>query len=123
MSLEQNHKKIKSLIQFLIIILSISISYKYSVIYRFYNSRGLIEVQKNHFTVDFSGQVSNPSDNNDNVSVTFYIAASKNGTKYYYEGCSGLNRINSENLVYFDSEPSAEEKGYELAKNCENMKK
>ena len=46
------------------------------------------------------------------------IAGSINGTKYYYSWCSGIKRINEENLIYFDSEAEAEERGYTKAKNC-----
>ena len=53
----------------------------------------------------------------------FYIAASKTGTKYYYQNCSGLNRIKSENLTFFASEGQAEGAGYTLAKNCQKPQK
>lgn len=46
------------------------------------------------------------------------VAASKNGTKYYYLNCSGLKRIKESNLVYFDDFGAAERAGYDLAKNC-----
>lgn len=46
------------------------------------------------------------------------IAASKNGTKYYFLHCSGLSRIKKENLVYFDSEKEAQKNGFKLAKGC-----
>ena len=47
------------------------------------------------------------------------IVASKNGTKYYYLKCSGVNRIKNENKVYFDTFQDAEREGLELAKNCQ----
>ena len=53
----------------------------------------------------------------------FYIAASKTGTKYYYQNCAGLNRIKSENLTFFTSERQAEGAGYTLAKNCQKPQK
>lgn len=49
----------------------------------------------------------------------FYIAASKSGTKYYYQNCAGLGRIKPENLTFFTSERQAEGVGYTLAKNCQ----
>jgi hypothetical protein len=49
----------------------------------------------------------------------FYIAASKSGTKYYYQNCAGLSRIKPENLTFFASESLAERAGYTLAKNCQ----
>jgi hypothetical protein len=53
----------------------------------------------------------------------FYIAASKSGTKYYYQNCVGLNRIKPENLIFFASESLAERAGYTLAKNCQKLEK
>lgn len=46
------------------------------------------------------------------------VLASKNGTKYYFPGCSGVSRIKPENIVYFGSEKDALAKGLVLAKNC-----
>lgn len=53
----------------------------------------------------------------------FYIAASKTGSKYYYQNCAGLSRIKSENLTFFTSESLAEGAGYTLAKNCQKPQK
>lgn len=58
-------------------------------------------------------------DNSGATNNTNKIVASKNGTKYYYPNCSGVNRIKEENRVFFDNFDAAEEAGYELAKNCE----
>jgi hypothetical protein len=44
--------------------------------------------------------------------------ASKNGKMYYSLGCSGINRINIENRVYFNSEIEAEKAGYTKSKTC-----
>lgn len=44
-------------------------------------------------------------------------AGSKNGTKYYTPGCSGLDRIKPENLIWFQSEEDATLQGYSPA-NC-----
>jgi len=46
------------------------------------------------------------------------IYASKNGSKYYFANCSGLGRIKAENLVGFNTEKEAQERGYEIALNC-----
>ena len=46
------------------------------------------------------------------------IVASKNGTKYYLPGCSGIDRIKPENRVFFDTEEQALDAGYEISKNC-----
>ncbi len=42
--------------------------------------------------------------------------ASKNGTKYYPDGCS--NRILDENKVFFDTAAQAEAAGYTLSSTC-----
>ena len=46
------------------------------------------------------------------------FGASVNGTKYYPKGCSGLNRIKAENLIWFTSKEEAESAGYSAATNC-----
>ncbi len=47
------------------------------------------------------------------------VIASKNGSKYYYIWCSGVDRIKDENRVYFLNEEEAKKEGYEIAKNCQ----
>lgn len=44
--------------------------------------------------------------------------ASKNGSKYYPINCKGANRINPENMIYFDSENEAIMSGFELSNLC-----
>ncbi len=46
------------------------------------------------------------------------VYASKNGKKYYYSGCSGLNRILEANKISFASALAAEASGYSLASGC-----
>lgn len=46
------------------------------------------------------------------------IVVSKNGTKYYTPGCSGIKRIKPENIISFASPQEAEKAGYTKAKNC-----
>ncbi len=46
------------------------------------------------------------------------IVASKNGKKYYFLHCSGVNRIKIENRVYFSTTSAAENAGYSIAANC-----
>lgn len=50
--------------------------------------------------------------------ATGSFGASVNGTKYYPKGCSGLNRIKAENLIWFTSEEEAKAAGYSMAANC-----
>jgi uncharacterized protein YpmB len=49
------------------------------------------------------------------------IIASKNGKRYYYESCSGINRIKPENRIYFDTKEQAEAKGLTLASGCKAL--
>lgn len=46
------------------------------------------------------------------------IVASKNGKKYYFAWCSGINRIKKENRIYFDTEIDAQNKGLTLSISC-----
>lgn len=46
------------------------------------------------------------------------IVASKNGTKYYFFGCAGADRISEANRVYFPSPAAAAAAGYAPAANC-----
>jgi hypothetical protein len=49
------------------------------------------------------------------------IIASKNGKRYYYESCSGVNRIKPENRIYFDTKEQAEAKGLTIASGCKAL--
>ena len=49
------------------------------------------------------------------------VAASRNGKRYYYPWCGGLNRIKEANKVWFDSEEAAKAAGYTIASGCEGL--
>jgi hypothetical protein len=49
------------------------------------------------------------------------IIASKNGKRYYYKNCGGINRIKTENRIYFETEQQAEAKGLTLASGCKKL--
>jgi hypothetical protein len=49
------------------------------------------------------------------------IIASKNGKRYYYQSCNGVNRIKPENRIYFDTKEQAEAKGLTLASGCKAL--
>lgn len=49
------------------------------------------------------------------------IIASKNGKRYYYKNCGGVNRIKIENRIYFETEQQAEAKGLTLASGCKKL--
>ena len=46
------------------------------------------------------------------------FVASKNGTRYYYPWCTGVNRIKEGNKIWFQTKEEAEGRGLTLAKNC-----
>ncbi|MEY3470943.1 MAG: hypothetical protein RLZZ223_293 [Candidatus Parcubacteria bacterium] len=50
--------------------------------------------------------------------VNAKIIASKNGKRYYYSHCGGVNRIKAENKIYFNTKEEAEAKGLTLASGC-----
>ncbi len=64
--------------------------------------------------------VQNVSSKQTNIS-TGQIVASKNGTRYYYSHCTGINRIKEENKVYFQSKEEAEARGLTLASACKPL--
>lgn len=47
--------------------------------------------------------------------------ASKNGSAYYLERCSGAKRIKDENKIWFSSGAAAESAGYHKAANCPGL--
>lgn len=117
MSLKQNNKKIKSFQAFFFLmilgLLVLGVG-QIIIIDKAYNS-SLVSIsiersQKIGQTINYPAEKTQES---------FYIAASKSGTKYYYRNCAGLGRIKPENLTFFGSESQAEGAGYSLAKNCQ----
>lgn len=60
-------------------------------------------------------------DNLKSESSNSKIVASKNGKRYYYSNCGGVNRIKPENRIYFDTKEQAESKGLTLAAGCKNL--
>lgn len=63
---------------------------------------------------------------NTDTSITNYskkpsfnaIVASKNGTKYYYLWCRGVEKIKKENIITYANEQEAKASGKELSVNC-----
>jgi hypothetical protein len=49
------------------------------------------------------------------------IVASKNGTKYYFPWCSGVDKIKAENKVIFATEDDARKAGLTPASNCPGL--
>jgi hypothetical protein len=65
--------------------------------------------------------ITKPIDNTVSTIDTGKIVASKNGKRYYYPNCGGINRIKSENRIYFDTKEQAEAKGLTLASGCKAL--
>lgn len=49
------------------------------------------------------------------------VVASRNGTRYYFPWCSGVERIAEENKIIFASKEAAEARGYTPAANCSGL--
>lgn len=67
---------------------------------------------------DFSLEMSSNPLPSDATAETGQIIASKNGTKYYFPGCAGADRISDGNKVRFASPAAAAAAGYTPAANC-----
>jgi hypothetical protein len=116
MSLKQNDKKIKvwyPLLPIPLVGLLICLFYQLISLNQQYNFSSVpITIEISQLVGEIGLETGKISPKN------FYIAASKTGTKYYYQNCSGLGRIKPENLTFFASESQAEGAGLSLAKNC-----
>lgn len=49
------------------------------------------------------------------------LVGSKNGTKYYYSWCSGVQKISPANLIHFTSKEEAEARGYTASATCKGL--
>ena len=67
-----------------------------------------------------STEVSSANNQETNL-ATGNIVASKNGKRYYYPNCGGINRIKPENRIYFETKEQAEAKGLTLASGCKEI--
>jgi len=47
--------------------------------------------------------------------------ASRNGTKYYFPWCSGVDRIKEENKVWFETKENAQKAGYTPSSTCKGL--
>jgi hypothetical protein len=56
-----------------------------------------------------------------NLTQAGKYVASVNGSKYHFPWCSGAQRINEENKIWFDSTESARAAGYTPAANCKGL--
>ncbi|MEK7144960.1 MAG: hypothetical protein AAB794_03870 [Patescibacteria group bacterium] len=55
------------------------------------------------------------------TTISGQVVASKNGSKYYFPGCTGINRISEANKIWFVSAAAATAAGYSLATNCKGI--
>jgi hypothetical protein len=124
MSLEQIQQKIKSFLLkignrvfiWVIILLSLINLILLGFLYIKYDFVDEIEFQIN--TEILQKMTKYYENDTKNDSKKGNIVASKNGSKFYYEHCSGVNRIKTENRIYYNTEKEAQNDGYELAANC-----
>ena len=119
MILEQNKTKIKYFIRLFIVIQIIIISTLYLRLdYVFNRKRGNIQYLKAYFAADFIQKIDPDYSQSEYLDQKNQIIASRNGVRFYYQHCPGLNRIREENKVFFNSEKEAEDAGYTIANNC-----
>ncbi|MFA6297102.1 MAG: hypothetical protein WC629_00910 [Candidatus Paceibacterota bacterium] len=76
-------------------------------------------VQENSPVVKEQGIITDNASSSVGTSSGKYVA-SKNGSKYFPEGCNGSKSIKEGNKIYFNTPEEAQKAGYELAKNCKN---
>ena len=68
--------------------------------------------------VEYDQSISNNVQKNQTAGALNAIIASKNGKKYYYSHCGGVNRIKEENKITFATPEAAQASGYSLASGC-----
>lgn len=61
------------------------------------------------------------SDSSSQKQESGVLVGSKNSDIYHYRWCSGAQRINEENKVYFSDRAQAREAGYTAAQNCPGL--
>lgn len=71
-------------------------------------------------TVEASSSSLDTASSPETTATEGYVG-SKNGTKYHLPWCSGAQRINEENKVFFASKEEAEAAGYTPAANCPGL--
>lgn len=49
------------------------------------------------------------------------LVGSKNGTKYYYPWCTGVQKIAQANIIHFTSSAEAEARGYTPSVTCKGL--
>ncbi|HBH71378.1 MAG: Nuclease (SNase domain protein) [Parcubacteria group bacterium GW2011_GWC1_42_11] len=49
------------------------------------------------------------------------LVGSKNGTKYYYPWCTGVQKIAQANIIHFTSKTEAEARGYTPSATCKGL--
>lgn len=57
----------------------------------------------------------------DNQGSDGQVVASKNGKKYYFPWCSGVDRISAKNKVYFKSATEAQNAGLTISATCKGL--
>lgn len=70
---------------------------------------------------DVSAQQNNTQAANIIDTQSTQLIASKNGKKYYYPWCTGVQKISEANRVYFASKTEAEARGYTASATCKGL--
>jgi hypothetical protein len=98
-------------IHILAITLLVFSSYGSGILYESFSKDNNILYIKSEKIFEESKEISNKTN----------IVASKNGTRYYFLWCSGVSRIKSDNLVYFETVEEAQKTGLKPAQNCPGL--
>jgi len=80
-----------------------------------------IEQYKVPINIQESLIITNETDDQVNFDPNNQYVASVKGSKYHFPWCSGAQRINEENKIWFPTKESAEQAGFTPAKNCKGL--
>lgn len=59
------------------------------------------------------------TENTQTAELDYSVVASKNGTRYYYPWCGGVQRIKEHNKIWFKTKEAAQAVGLTLAAGCD----
>lgn len=76
-----------------------------------------ITASESEFTANKPTETNQTATSSNNI----LLVASKSGTKYHLENCSGGKQIKEANKIFFTSRQAAEAAGYKPAANCPGL--
>jgi len=106
----------KTLIYIVILVLSVTAAFGLGRLSKINQNKTPVTIEYEEMFGSVSGQGEVAGE-----AVQGQYVGSKNGTKYHLPWCSGAQRINEENKVWFISKADAEAKGYGPAGNCKGI--